>query len=275
MRDHLAYSVLMPLAPWEPPEQVAVALESLENQTLSPAQVVVSCDGVPPDDLKDVLSCTSMPVEIVLGPGGEGVGPVLARGLECCTEEFVIRADADDLSVPERCEIQVTLLSERPELAALSSKILEFDNDPTRPRQIRDVPYGRDRLFGFSRWRNPINHPAVAFRRMEIVQNGSYRNCPGFEDYDLWLRLLKNGLHLDNIPYPLVLVRVGIDHVKRRQGISYARKEIGFLRQCLRENLISMPTILILILTRIPMRLLPRQVFSYFLRKLFRSRHFA
>ena len=43
-----AYAVLMPLAPWEAPEILAKALESLQRQTLPPKQVVISCDGTPP-----------------------------------------------------------------------------------------------------------------------------------------------------------------------------------------------------------------------------------
>jgi len=106
----MGYSVLMPLAPWEPPSQVAVALQSLLDQSMPPEQVVVSCDGAPPETLAAVLGATSLPLELVVGPGGEGVGPVLARGLHACTQELVVRADADDLSLPERCEIQVAAM---------------------------------------------------------------------------------------------------------------------------------------------------------------------
>lgn len=274
MVNDLTYSILMPLAPWEPSEQVAMALASLESQTLPPVQVVVSCDGPPPVALNEVLSTTSLPVEIVLGPGGEGVGPVLARGLQRCTEDFVIRADADDLSIPERCALQVKALSESPGLAAMSSKILEFIDDPCKPLQIRDVPCGRNYIYHYSRWRNPINHPAVIMRRKVVLDNGSYRNCPGFEDYDLWLRLLKNGIDLDNLHFPLVLARVGIDHVKRRHGVLYALKEINFLKICWADKLMPWRQILILLIVRIPMRLAPRGMYSYFTRKLLRVRIF-
>jgi amylovoran biosynthesis glycosyltransferase AmsE len=267
-----AYSVLMPLAPWEPPGQVAMALASLEKQTLPPTQVVVSCDGAPPEALDHVLSSTCLPVEIVIGPGVEGVGPVLARGLKRCIEDLVIRADADDLSIPERCEIQVNAMIENPKLAVMSSEILEFIEDPCRPFQIRGVPSGVHRLYLYSRWRNPINHPAAILRRKVILDNGSYRNRPGFEDYDLWLRLLHKGINLDNLQTPLVLVRVGSAHAKRRHGIGYAIKEAKFLKACGSDGLMSWQLVAFLLVTRTPMRLLPRVFQSFFMKKLLRGK---
>jgi len=266
------YSVLMPLAPWEPPGQVAMALASLERQTLPPTQVVVSCDGAPPEALDHVLSSTCLPVEIVIGPGVEGVGPVLARGLKRCIEDLVIRADADDLSIPERCEIQVKAMIANPNLAVMSSGILEFIDDPTRPCQIRGVPSGGHQLYLCSRWRNPINHPAVILRRNVILNSGNYRNRPGFEDYDLWLRLLHKGIVLDNLQAPLVLARVGSDHAKRRHGLAYATKEARFLKACGSEGLMSWQLVVFLLVTRTPMRLMPRSIQSFFTKKLLRAK---
>jgi glycosyltransferase involved in cell wall biosynthesis len=267
-----AYSVLMPLAPWEPPEQVAMALASLKSQTLPPTQVVVSCDGAPHEGLNQVLCSTCLPVIIILGPGEEGVGPVLARGLEHCTEDLVVRADADDLSIPERCEIQVKAMTGNPKLAVMSSTILEFIDDPYQPFQIRDVPPGGHQLYNYSRWRNPINHPAAILRRKTILDHGNYRNCPGFEDYDLWLRLLKNGIDLDNLQTPLVLARVGANHIKRRHGLAYAIKEAKFLKTCGTENLMSWQLVAFLLASRTPMRLLPKGFQHYVTKKFLRAK---
>jgi hypothetical protein len=242
------YSVLMPLAPWEPPAQVAAALGSLAQQTLPCSQVVVSCDGPPPAELAGVLAASGLPLEQVVGPGGEGVGLVLARGLLACSQELVIRADADDLSIPERCAIQVAVMGSRPNLVAMSSPILEFIGDPQVPCSTRPVPVGPAALRRRSRWRNPINHPAVILRRKPVLAAGGYRHCPGFEDYDLWLRLLQAGALLDNLPQPLVLARVGVDHLARRRGLAYVAKEWRFLLACGRQRTLSWPRVMVLAL---------------------------
>jgi hypothetical protein len=252
-----AYSVLMPLAPWEPVNQVIAALESLKRQTLAATQVVVSCDGPPPASLRAVLSGVDLPLTIVEGPGGEGVGPVLTRGLHRCTEALVVRADADDLSLPERCATQVAAMTARPDLVALSTPLLEFIESPEFPCALRDVPVGAAALWRRSRWRNPINHPAVILRRQQVLALGGYHDCPGFEDYDLWLRLLHQGAQLDNLKQPLVLARVGADHLARRRGRSYAVRELNFLLACAGKGILGWPQVALLIGLRTPIRLAP------------------
>lgn len=263
----MAYSVLLPLAPWEPPEVVAQALGSLAGQSLPPAQVVVSCDGPPPPALAAVLRDCALALELVPGPGGEGLGAVLARGLLVCRHELVLRADADDLCLRERAARQVAVMLQRPELAALSAPLLEFQQDPAHPCGTRTVPAGPQRLRRFSRWRNPLNHPAVILRRTPVLAAGNYQPAPGFEDYDLWLRLLRDGRSLDNLAEPLVLARVGAAHLQRRLGWAYARRETAFLWSCGRRGLLPWPQVVLLLLLRPPLRLLPAGGLAWLMRR--------
>lgn len=260
MRDHPrlpAYSFLLPLAPWEPAAIVAEALASLRAQRWPAAELVVSCDGAPSPALRQVLEASALPVQWVIGPGGEGVGPVLARGLEHCRHELVLRADADDVSLPERSTEQLRRLLAQPELAALSGPLPEFEHDPSCPGSWRTVPQGINQVRVFSRWRNPLNHPAVALRRSRVLAAGNYRAVPGFEDYDLWLRLLASGEQLDNSSQPLVFARVGNAHLSRRKGWRYALAEARFLWRCGFERLLPWPQVLLLSALRLPLRLLP------------------
>jgi hypothetical protein len=257
--DQPPYSVLMPLAPWEPPAQVAAALESLACQTFPATQVVVSCDGAPPAPLAEVLLAADLPLEVVVGPGGEGVGPVLTRGLHCCRQALVVRADADDISMQERCAVQVAEMAFRSDVVAMSSPILEFIKSPQYPCSQRDVPIGIDAIRRRSIWRNPMNHPAVIMRRDSVLAIGGYRDCPGFEDYDLWLRLLTRGRRLDNLSKPLVFARVGPDHLARRRGLGYVGKELQFLISCGCEGILNWPQVLLSASLRTPLRLVPAQ----------------
>jgi hypothetical protein len=265
-----AFDVLMPMAPWESPSIVSEALASLEDQSLQPAQVIVSCDGPPPPELRQILMVSRLPLLIVEGPGREGVGPVLARGMDYCRSELVVRADADDISVPQRCLLQVKTMVQRPELAAISSWIDEFLDHPFETISIRQVPIGVVEVRRFSRWRNPMNHPAVIMRQSMVRQVGGYLSCPGFEDYYLWLRLLGAGLQLDNCADSLVKVRVGSSHTARRNGWPYLQAEARFLFRCAREGLLDWPQTLLLAVLRLPIRLVPVPAQTTIMRELLR-----
>lgn len=270
-----AYAVLMPLAPWESAAVVEETLASLAAQTHPPAQVVISGDGPLSPPLQLLLDRMQGPLPLLRleGPGGEGVGPVLARGLWACGQELVLRSDADDLSLPERAERQLAAMAARPDLAAISATIEEFVAVPggRRPIGQRAVPTGARALRRFSRWRNPLNHPATLLRRSSVLAVGNYRHCPGFEDYDLWLRLLAAGYPLDNLNTVLVMARVDRAHRRRRRGLRYVAQEWSFLRRAARERLLPRHQALLLGALRTPVRLLPVGLIDGFMRGVLRQ----
>lgn len=271
--DRQAYSVLMPLAPWEPLEIVAQAFKSLESQTLRPSQVLVSCDGEPSSSLRNLLKKTDLPLEIVVGPGGEGVGPVLARGLLHCNEELVLRADADDISLPGRAEFQVDWMLKHPKVLVMGTPIDEFNESMDRIICQRWVPINSNDIACSALHRNPINHPSTILRRMPILAAGNYLSIPFFEDYELWLRLLRlYGLFaLANTSSPLVLARVGEKHLLRRHGLKYAQAEIHFLRHCLKEDLLPFSSVVKFVVFRLPLRLIPPRILGFAMSSLTRK----
>lgn len=241
-----------------------MALASLESQTLPPAQVVVSCDGSPPEPLMKLLADDSLPLELLIGPGSEGVGPVLARGLAHCRYELVVRVDADDISQPERCAIQVVWMHQHPEVSVMGSAITEFVDNPDQPISQRWVPVDGVSIARTAYSRNPLNHPSVILRRSAVLAVGNYRPVAGFEDYDLWLRLLaaRGSEAFANLNQPLVSARVGAAHLRRRHGLRYALAEARFFYSCGRQALLPWRCVVRVLLLRFPLRLLPSSLLA-------------
>lgn len=253
------YEVLMPLAPWEKPAVLAQALDSLAQQDPLPQRLVLSVDGSLSPELEAVVkNHWTLPLQLLCGPGSDGVGLVLARGLEACRCELILRADADDISAPHRVARQIAWIAVHPEVMVGSAWIEEFVDSPKRVVGCRHVPSGRD-VMRWALWRNPLNHPAVMFRRSAVQSVGGYRNLRGFEDYDLCLRLLKRygSTAVNNLPEVLVQARVGPAHLLRRRGLSYARAEASFIYRSARERQIPLGQACIILGLRIPWRLFP------------------
>lgn len=72
---------------------------------------------------------------------------------------------------------------------------------------------------------------AVMFRKSAVLAAGNYQSVPYFEDYDLWVRMDQKGFLGANLPISLVYARIGNDMIGRRQGLSYCRHELFFLRR--------------------------------------------
>lgn len=133
----------------------------------------------------------------------------------------------------------------------------------------RHVPTGRA-VQPWARWRNPLNHPAVVLRRSGVLAVGGYRDQPGFEDFDLWLRLLYRygPAAVNNLPEVLVLARVGAAHLGRRRGLAYASAEAQFLWRSGRDGHMAWFLVVLLLLLRVPWRVVPAQMLALLMRVL-------
>ena len=178
--------------------------------------------------------------------------------------------DADDIARPERFERQEKKMRDNPDLVLLGSGIEEFVLEPGDLKRFRNAPKIDTDIRRRARTRNPFNHMSVIFRKESIKIAGGYRDRPGFEDYDLWLRVLKKPGRVENLDEVLVDVRVGDRMLSRRRGFRYLRSELSFLLNSQKQGLLSMADMLSAAFIRIPARLVParvlKKVYELFLR---------
>ena len=267
-------SVLMAVYAGDRADWVRAALQSLQDQTHPAEQVVVVEDGPIPADVSTALDdfSAALPIERVTLPANRGLSHALQEGLAHCRFEFVARMDSDDLAVPQRFRRQADVLEARPELSALGGYVTEFTDDPSVPYAVREVPVGTAKVRKVARWRSPVNHPAVMFRRDDVRAVGGYGAFTGLEDYYLWAKLLTAGHQIDNLPEVLVQQRAGADLGRRRGGWRYAAQEIRLFREFVRMGFLSVPHAVAGLALRLPVRLVPRLLRSGVYRHALRRR---
>lgn len=249
------------------------AMQSLIAQTLKPTEIVLVKDGAISPELEATIETfqSVLPyLKVFQIPENRGLGKALAFGLNHCTFELVARMDSDDIAFKDRFEKQMELMMRHPDIAVLGSHIEEFINEPGDLKKLKKVPLSFEAVKSFSRMRNPMNHPSVMFRKTAILDVGSYKDVPLFEDYYLWMRLIRKGYRIENQDEVLLYFRIG-NMMKRRHGIGYFKKEIQFFRRLRTEGLTSNSTFLALIAARLPFRILPlailKVIYATFLRE--------
>jgi len=137
--------------------------------------------------------------------------------------------DADDICSNDRFAKQFRYFAKHPELTILSSYIYEFKGSPFDKTGEKRVPLKHDSIIKYSRKRNPFNHPSVMFSRDAVDAAGGYtEDYHLFEDYDLWIRMLKNGAKSANLDEHLVYMRTTDDIYLRRGGKAYANDMLRF-----------------------------------------------
>lgn len=267
------FSVLMSVYAKEDPEYFQEALGSIVNQIVVPSEIVIVKDGALPDELEEVIkyySGLNSCFKIISLKENQGLGIALNYGLQHCSYELVARMDSDDIATSDRFSKQVLFMSSNPHIAVCGSHIEEFIEKPGDLAKKKTVPLTNKAILSYARLRNPMNHPTVMFRKSAVLDVGSYKEMPLFEDYFLWIRLLERGYYLSNLDEVLLYFRIG-NMVRRRQGLTYFKKELHFFRFLLAERYIGINRFLLLMATRLPFRILPPQILSVVYKKVLRE----
>ena len=231
--EPMKFSVLIAVYAKETPAHLAQSLESIFHQELPPDEVVLVEDGPLTAELDAVVSRFKEAHEelhIVRLPQNQGLGLALKEGLTHCHYDIVARMDSDDISKPQRFSREMTWLETHPETDIVGCWTDEFADESGKVTSTRRLPEDHEALLQFSRYRNPMNHPTVMFRKAAVERAGSYRHRELFEDYDLWVRMLQLGARFHNLQESLLMFRLSPQLYSRRGGRHYIRQEIAF--QC-------------------------------------------
>ena len=267
-----AYSVLMSTYAADDPSWLLEALESMAKQTVPPAEIVLSIDGPVPDELLNAMDtfdevCPDLLVRVPLEKNG-GLGPALNAGLAHCSSDVIVRMDADDISLPERCELQLTKLAEGYDMVGCNAT--EFSSDINSPDSVRQMPETHEEIIRFSKKRAPFVHPTFVVRKSVLEAVGGYRNVSYAEDFDLFIRLLKAGYTGYNVQKNLFAVRVDKNVYRRRGGVSYLRDMLSFNVLEFREGWFGLGDFIVRSGANIVVTLVPNSVRDAIYKKLLR-----
>lgn len=258
------FSVLLPVYGGDDPQHLDTAITSVAEQTLVPDEILVVQDGPIPGSLEAVLRAWTDDYENTFRvheiETNQGLGNALREGVRACSHDYIARMDADDISVPDRFETQMAFLEDHPDVDIVGGYLTEFDSDPEEPHAKRTVPCRHEKIEQRAKFRSPMNHATVMFRRESVMDAGNYRPVSRMEDYDLWVRMLMNGSQLRNIPDVLLKMRAGDELYDRRKGYEYARREFEQQYGWYQQGFIDTARFAFNVLTRVGIRFVPSTI---------------
>lgn len=182
------------------------AMDSMLSQTFTDFELIVLND-CSPDNAEEILDTYNDP-RIVRYKGEKNVGlsNVLNVGIEMARGKYIARMDSDDISLPNRLQVQVDYLESHPEvdLVSVGMQLFGARNDVwIREQNLEKVKI--EALF-----HSPILHASSVWRKDSFEKNGLRfrQEMVPAEDYDLWTRALVKGLKLVNLPEVLYKYRI-------------------------------------------------------------------
>lgn len=270
------YSVLMSVYIKEKPQFLSSSINSILEQTVLTDDFVLVCDGPLTDDLNSVISkyVNKYPglFNILRLEKNVGLGRALNAGMQVCRNELIARMDSDDISIKDRCERQLRKFESNPELDILSGTVLEFEGREDNIISAKKLPERNDDIHRYAKRRCPFNHPAVMYKKSSVLKAGGYLDFPLFEDYYLWIRMMRRGVTAYNIPEPVCLMRGGVDMYSRRGGMSYLKKAWRFRLYMLKNGYCGFADFFSSMTGQFIMAVLPARLRMYLYMKILRGR---
>lgn len=171
------------------------SIESILNQTFNDFEFII-CDDCSTD--KEVLQILDEYAEVdsriivIHNEKNSGLAASLNNCIEIAKGEYIARQDDDDISHPDRLQIEVEFLDENTQYAIVGCNLLLFDdNGIWGERKHTEIPGKKDFIYG-----SQFAHPATLIRRDILNKIGNYlvsKITRRTEDYELYMRLYAHG----------------------------------------------------------------------------------
>ncbi len=270
--EKIKVSILMSIYYKEKAEYFRKSLDSILEQTYLPDEIVLVKDGPLAEELEEVIQGykNKINMKIVSLKRNIGLGLALREGVLNCSNEIIIRMDTDDIMHPKKIFEQIKIFTEKKDLILVGTNGYDFNKDKNDIISERILPEKNKEILKFSKRRCPFIHAGIGFKKSYAIKVGNYQNCFWFEDYDLFLRMLKIGEGY-NIQENLLYIRSDFDFYGRRGGILYIKNEIKALTRFYKKGYMNIYYYLTNIIIRLGVRICGNKlrgiIYKNFLRK--------
>ena len=221
-------SILMPV--YRTASYLREAMDSMLSQTFTDFELIILND-CSPDNAEEILDEYKDPrIVRYLGEKNQGLANVLNVGMRLARGKYIARMDSDDLSTPNRLDVQVDYLEQHPDIDLCSCGMNLFGAMEDQWIRESDFEILRINALFFS----PVLHASSVWRRDAFERLGLRfrQEMVPAEDYDLWCRALSGGLRLVNIPDCLYLYRIHPDQATGNTEKTLQKEQLvreGFL----------------------------------------------
>lgn len=192
------------------------SIKSIFNQTFSNFEFIIINDCSIDNSKKIIKSYDDKRIRYYENYKNLGIAATLNHGLELSKGKYIVRMDADDISLPKRIEKQIDFMETNSKTGICGTYCKTFglfEKEFFYPTLHSEI------LKAILTY-NPIAHPTAIFRndffkKFKLNYSVKYKYC---EDYELWTRAIKY-FEIANIPEILLY------HRRHTQQASFKHKE--------------------------------------------------
>ncbi len=211
-------------------EEINKSIDSILNQTYKNFEFIIVLDNPNNKEIKKELEkIKDNRVKVIINEENKGLAFSLNRGIKCSKGKYILRMDADDISLTNRLEKQVEYLLKNDNVDLLGTAAYLIDENNIKIGEINTI-LGDRRIKKRMKYMNSFIHPTLIIKKSILEKIGLYREFPCAQDYDLILRVIDYGGKVANLPEKLLYYRVRENSLTSQKGLfqfllaEYAKK---------------------------------------------------
>ena len=213
----------------EPLQWLRLAVDSILCQTLRDFELIAVCDNpLFSEGIAYMEETARNDSRVIFLINDSNLGPTRSFNIaiSIAKGKYIARMDADDISLPERFEMQVKYLDDHPEVSVCATDAHNIDENGKITRRRRYRNKRNQALIAIS---NFMAHPSVMFRNSLLQERNPIYNEEYIysQDYELWQFLILKGHRFHTLDSVLLLYRKSkgqISNAKRRRQIELFKK---------------------------------------------------
>lgn len=184
------------------------AIESILHQTFSDFEFIIINDGST-DSTEAIIKSFSDPrIVYIKNEANLGLSKSFNIGIAAARGEYIARMDADDMSISERFEKQLSYLEVHPDISVLGTAVILMNERGLSLKKASKYT-SHVEIKWQSLFSTPLFHPTVMARAKILKDNRYDESFYNSEDYELWSRLLfTTSTRFANLTEPLLYYRV-------------------------------------------------------------------
>lgn len=199
---------------------LAETVHSVLASTYRPLEIIIVNDGSTDDSLAVAHQLKKEHPEItVLNQANGGVAKARNSGIQMASGEVILPLDGDDKITEKYLERGIKALRSDSSVKVVYCRAVKFSRNDVKPWNLK--PFGRYQLA-----RNNMIFVAALFRKKDFEAVGGFSEDMdmGREDWEFWIKMLKDGGKVVQLPFVGFYYRMTPESKRKKTGTSEKKR---------------------------------------------------
>ena len=194
------------------------AINSILNQTFNKFELIIVDDGSTDNTAREVELFNDNRIKLIKNQVNKGIVSARNQALDLSSGEYIAILDADDISLPNRLELEVSFLNENPDFGLVGGKAELINEKGGKINRIQSLSFSAGETKVYLLFNNCFTHSTVMYRKKILNKFRFNENTPVGEDYDIIVKIASQK-KVKNLPDIIGEYRLHSNNITKKHSL--------------------------------------------------------